>query len=53
MVKKGKTIKVTKYAKGSKSNLKIDKKRKALKPGKRKSATGSIYWETRRNRSDL
>jgi hypothetical protein len=31
----------------------IDKKRKALPPGKRISKTGKIYYEFRRNRSDL
>jgi len=32
--------------------LNYDKKRKALPPGKRKSKSGKIYIETRRNRSD-
>jgi len=31
----------------------IDKKRSALKPGKRISKTGKIYYEYRKNRSDL
>jgi hypothetical protein len=35
-----------------KTNLKVDRKRKALAPGKRRSATGKTYTETRRNRSD-
>lgn len=30
-----------------------DKERKALLPGKRMSKNGNIYWETRKNRSDL
>ncbi len=30
-----------------------DKKRKAMQPGKRRSASGRIYTETRKNRSDL
>ena len=34
------------------SNVIIDKARKALAPGKRVSASGKIYWESRRNRSD-
>jgi len=42
-----------KYAKGSKSNKKLDAKRKALKPGKRLSKKGNIYYESRKNRSDL
>jgi len=30
----------------------IDSKRKALAPGKRRSKTGNIYYESRKNRSD-
>jgi hypothetical protein len=30
-----------------------DKKKQAKKPGKRKSATGKTYYETRANRSDV
>ena len=30
----------------------VDAKRKALMPGKRISANGKVYWETRKNRSD-
>jgi len=30
-----------------------DKKRKAMQPGKRRSASGRTYTETRKNRSDL
>jgi len=35
-----------------KTNISGDKKRDALRPGKRVSKTGKIYWETRKNRSD-
>lgn len=35
------------------SNLLRDAARKALPPGKRISKTGKIYYETRKNRSDL
>jgi len=35
------------------SNIKIDKTRIALPPGKRISKTGNIYYEGRKNRSDL
>lgn len=35
------------------SNRKRDKQRKALAPGKRKSATGKTYYERRKNRSDV
>jgi len=38
---------------GKRKSLKRDKKRKALPPGKRKSKTGKIYYEYRRNRSDV
>ena len=36
-----------------KTNVKADAKRKALAPGKRISKSGNIYWETRKNRSDV
>jgi hypothetical protein len=36
-----------------KSDKKRDTTRKAMSPGKRKSATGRIYYEYRRNRSDV
>jgi len=36
-----------------KSVKSIDKQLKALAPGKRRSSTGKIYYENRRNRSDL
>ncbi len=35
-----------------KSDALKDKARKALKPGKRISKRGNVYWETRKNRSD-
>jgi hypothetical protein len=35
------------------SNVLIDKRLKALLPGKRISYRGKIYYEKRRNRSDL
>ncbi len=36
-----------------KTTVKIDAKRKALAPGKRRSSAGNIYYENRKNRSDL
>ena len=36
-----------------KTNKTVDESRKALMPGKRISKTGKVYWETRKNRSDL
>ena len=44
---KGKTYKQT-----GEANSKADSKRKALEPGKRKTAWGTFYIETRANRSD-
>jgi len=35
------------------SNYQRDKAQKAMQPGKRRSARGRIYYEHRRNRSDL
>lgn len=34
------------------SNEKVDAARWAISPGKRRSKSGNIYWETRKNRSD-
>lgn len=51
----GLTILPVKYqtkASGRK-NIKQDKQRLALKPGTRISKEGSVYWESRDNRSDL
>jgi hypothetical protein len=45
---KGKTYKQT----GTTSAKKSDSKRKALEPGKRTTAWGTSYTETRKNRSD-
>lgn len=36
-----------------KTNIKRDKVRKAFVPGKRVSKSGKIYYEYRKNRSDL
>lgn len=41
------------YTKGSKSNRKADSKRTAMKPGKRISKNGKVYYEYRKNRSDV
>lgn len=61
-IKKAKPVKKTKaakkaavkniYQRGS-SNIKIDAGKKADPPGKRKSASGRIYYEYRKNRSDM
>lgn len=47
-----KSLKVSDHQIG-KTIKKIDKMRKALKPGKRISKSGKIYYENRANRSDL
>ncbi len=36
-----------------KSHTKRDSARKAMQPGKRRSASGRVYYEYRKNRSDL
>jgi len=48
---RGRVIKVVNYQTGS-SFIPRDKLYRALPPGKRRSRSGRIYWETRRNRSD-
>jgi hypothetical protein len=35
------------------SNLKYDRRHKALKPGKRVSKSGKVYYEYRKNRADV
>ena len=57
-IKKRRTVRTPKVLKASKrqtgkSHLKADKRRQALKPGKRVSKTGKIYYEYRRNRSEV
>lgn len=47
-----KTIKKSSRQTGT-SKLKADKKRKALPPGKRISKNGNVYYEYRKNRSDV
>ena len=47
----GKTVRVLKQT-GKEPNYIRDMVRKALAPGKRESASGKTYWETRKNRSD-
>jgi hypothetical protein len=38
---------------GTRKSLHADRMRKALPSGKRISSSGNVYYETRRNRSDL
>jgi len=45
-------LKVRRTQTGS-SDRDIDKGRKAMSPGKRRSASGRVYYEARKNRSDL
>jgi len=51
--RKGKTIKLSQRQTGRSKNLARDRKLKALPPGKRRSASGKVYYEYRQNRSDL
>ena len=51
-IRKGRTL-VPGDSQTGGSNIYIDRQLKALSPGKRESAGGSIYYEYRRNRSDL
>lgn len=44
-------LKASKHQSGQ-SSTKHDKRYPALKPGKRKSKSGKVYYEDRRNRSD-
>ncbi len=50
--KKAELIKELKRQTGT-SNTRADKMRKAKPPGKRRSADGNIYYEYRKNRSDV
>lgn len=47
-----KVVRVLKQT-GKKPNIPVDRAIRALKAGKRISKTGHIYWETRKNRSDI
>jgi len=42
-----------KYTAGSSSNTAADLRKSAMKPGKRISKNGKVYYEGRKNRSDL
>lgn len=48
-----KTLKAVDYQTGKVKSLKADMQRKAMLPGKRVSINRKVYWETRKNRSDL
>ena len=47
----GRTVKAYDYLAGD-SIKEIDEKRRALRPGRRISRYGNVYWEFRRNRAD-
>ena len=51
-IDQGKVVRKFAYQRG-KSNKRVDKRRGALPPGKRISKTGKVYWESRKNRSDI
>lgn len=48
-----KVVRSFRHQTGKKPNIPIDKSIKALRAGKRISKSGKIYWESRKNRSDL
>lgn len=47
-----KVLETVKFQKG-KTHMKIDKIKEAMPPGKRLSKKGNIYYEYRKNRTDL
>lgn len=47
----GKTVRVYDYQTGTSIKV-IDEKRRALRPGRRVSRKGNVYYEFRANRSD-
>ena len=49
---KSRVLKVSSKQTGEMKSKRNDMVRTALKPGKRMSKKGKIYWETRKNRSD-
>lgn len=48
-----KVLKIKRKQSGKRYSLSADKKRKALPPSKRVSKRGKVYYEYRKNRSDL
>jgi len=52
-LKKPRVIKTVNRQTGTRKSLSRDRARKALPPGKRISKSGKVYYEYRRNRSDL
>lgn len=50
--RKPKVVEIVKHQNG-KTNLKRDKVRNALPSGKRISKSGNVYYEYRKNRSDM
>jgi hypothetical protein len=53
MKNKQKIVRTLPQTQKKKVDLDVDSRRKALMPGKRISASGKVYWETRKNRSDV
>jgi len=49
---KARVLKVSTRQTGE-TTTKLDRKRKALPPGKRRSRNGKVYYEYRKNRSDV
>jgi hypothetical protein len=47
-----KTSRKKNYSQRGTSTTRVDRKKKAKRPGKRKSSTGKVYYERIKNRSD-
>ena len=52
-MRRPKILQIINHQSGTRKDLRQDRMRKALPPSKRMSKNGNIYYETRRNRSDL
>ena len=49
----GRVVRVLKQTGQQSKSVITDKARTAMKPGKRVTKWGTVYWETRPNRSDV
>jgi len=52
-IKKARVLKSVSYQTGQRKSIKKDRQLPAKLSGKRRSESGNIYWETRKNRTDL
>ena len=51
--KRAKVLKVVRRQTGTRKSVNRDAARKAMPPGKRRSKSGKVYYEYRKNRTDL